>query len=72
MSVDPIPMSASKPISSPLINPHPASAANADKLGEATPVEIQNIEATGGWDAYEVWRRFIKDARAKRLPRDPN
>jgi hypothetical protein len=65
-------MSAPKPISSQLISTHPVSAANADELVEATPVEIQNIEATGGWDAYEVWRRFIKDARAKRLDRNSN
>jgi hypothetical protein len=70
MSGDPM-SSATKPKTNPLIN-SPVSAANADKLGETTSVEIKSIEATGGWDAYEVWRRFIKDARAKRLHGDPN
>lgn len=53
-----------------------ASAANADQLGNAiarsapeigidTVIE-PNIESTGGWDAYEVWRRLIKDARDRR------
>jgi hypothetical protein len=52
------------------------SAANADQLGEAMAItgpEIgidtviePTIESTGGWDAYEVWRRLIKDARDRR------
>jgi hypothetical protein len=54
------------------------SAANADNLGDAmtaqshsdTHVVDPNIEATGGWDAYEVWRRFIKDARDRRKPQE--
>jgi hypothetical protein len=41
-------------------------AANADELGEAHPIDGRGIEATGAWDAYEVWRRFIKDARDRR------
>lgn len=69
---DPPVMSASNPITSQLISSHPVSAANADKLGEAAPAEIKGIEATGGWDAYEVWRRFIKDARARRHHQDQN
>ena len=60
------------------------SAANADELGEsiaaaAAPMEIgidtviePSIGTTGGWDAYEVWRRFIKDARDRRKLQDPN
>lgn len=60
------------------------SAANADELGEAlavstAPAEIgidtviqPSIETTGGWDAYEVWRRFIKDARDRRKHQDSN
>lgn len=31
-----------------------------------------NIESTGGWDAYEVWRRLIKDARDRRKQQDSN
>lgn len=59
-----------------------ASAANADKLGDAialTAPEIgidtviePSIESTGGWDAYEVWRRLIKDARDRRKQQDSN
>jgi hypothetical protein len=50
-------------------------AANADQLGEleqaASRVQIQDtVDVTStasGWDSYEVWRRFIKDARDRRL-----
>ena len=60
-----------------------AAAANADQLGEAiamavpevgidTTVVQPNIESTGGWDAYEVWRRLIKDARDRRKHPDAN
>jgi hypothetical protein len=62
--------SASKPITG-----HPmdaAAAANADQLGEPRPSQAQSIETSGGWDAYEVWRRFIKDARARRERQEPN
>lgn len=45
-----------------------ASAANADRLDEARSRE-QGIEGTGAWDAYDVWRRFIKDARDQRKGR---
>jgi hypothetical protein len=38
-------------------------AANADELGEARP---KDRDATGAWDAYDVWRRLIKDARDRR------
>lgn len=75
--------SSSKPVVSQLISG--GSAANADEVGEAikatAPVDdigidtvIQpNIGSTGGWDAYEVWRRFIKDARDhRRKHQDPN
>jgi hypothetical protein len=59
------------------------SAANADQLGNSiamTAPEVgidtviePNIESTGGWDAYEVWRRLIKDARDRRKhPQDSN
>jgi hypothetical protein len=55
-----------------------AAAANADRLEQVpmtTPqpgidtVVEPTIESRGGWDAYEVWRRFIKDARDRRKHR---
>jgi hypothetical protein len=58
------------------------AAANADQLGSAIALSVPeigldtviepNIESTGGWDAYEVWRRLIKDARARRKHPDSN
>lgn len=58
------------------------SAANADQLGDAIALTVPevgidtvvqpNMEATGGWDAYEVWRRLIKDARDRRKHPDSN
>ena len=62
--------SASTPVKNQLISA--GSAANADQLGEVRPVEAKGIEATGGWDSYEVWRRFIKDARDRRKHPDSN
>lgn len=74
--------SLTKPVVSQLISG--GSAANADELGEALAVSAQpadigidtviqpSIETTGGWDAYEVWRRFIKDARDRRKQQDSN
>jgi hypothetical protein len=72
-----------KPVVSQLISG--GSAANADKLGEAvvakdsadigidTMIESAGIGGnSGGWDAYEVWRRFIKDARDRRKQQDTN
>jgi hypothetical protein len=57
-----------------------ASAANADRLADAMALTVpalgidtvvqSNIESTGGWDAYEVWRRLIKDARDRRRLQD--
>jgi hypothetical protein len=43
------------------------SAANADHVSEraAAPAAVRP-EVPAGWDAYEVWRRFIKDARDRR------
>ena len=42
-------------------------AANADQIddrfGQTT---VAATETSTGWDAYEVWRRFIKDARDRR------
>lgn len=58
--------SVSGVIPSPLIAA--AAAANADELGEArkAAAAVEPPAALGGWDAYEVWRRFIKDARERR------
>jgi hypothetical protein len=46
----------------------PGSAANADHVSErvAAPVVARADSVADGWDAYEVWRRFIKDARDRR------
>ena len=43
------------------------SAANADHVSErvAAPAAVRT-EPPAGWDAYEVWRRCIKDARDRR------
>ena len=73
--------SLNKPVVSQLISG--GSAANADQLGEniaaAAPMDIgidtviePSIGTTGGWDAYEVWRRFIKEARDRRKLQDSN
>lgn len=71
-----------KPVVSQLISG--GSAANADELGEAvaaaqaaadigidTMIE-PSMGSAGGWDSYEVWRRFIKDARDRRKQQDTN
>ena len=43
------------------------SAANADHLGErSVGPAAGHPEPHSGWDAYEVWRRFIKEARDAR------
>ena len=43
------------------------AAANADQLGERNAVPAPALTDTNaGWDSYEVWRRFIKDARDRR------
>jgi hypothetical protein len=45
----------------------PGAAANADHVGERAVAPVAaRAESSGGWDAYEVWRRFIKDARDRR------
>ena len=50
-----------------------APAANADRLGEGEAAPVRTTETATGWDAYEVWRRFIKEARERRehASRDP-
>ena len=71
----------SKPVVSQLISG--GSAANADQLGDAAAAASEaevgidtviepSIGSAGGWDAYEVWRRFIKDARDRRKQQGPN
>ena len=63
--------SASQPRTSQLLGA--GSAANADKLADGAPVASTGLESTGGWDAYDVWRRFIKEARERRkLSREAN
>jgi hypothetical protein len=43
------------------------SAANADHVSErAAAPAVARPESPAGWDAYEVWRRCIKDARDRR------
>jgi hypothetical protein len=43
------------------------SAANADDVGERRDAPAPALSDTSaGWDSYEVWRRFIKDARDRR------
>jgi hypothetical protein len=45
----------------------PGSAANADHVSErAAAPAVARPESAAGWDAYEVWRRCIKDARDRR------
>lgn len=49
-----------------------AAAANDDRLGELSNDPGPGVpaadlsETASGWDSYEVWRRFIKDARDRR------
>ena len=48
------------------------SAANDDRM-EDLVAHDRGIEGTGAWDAYDVWRRFIKEARDRRkAPAEPN
>jgi hypothetical protein len=48
----------------------PSSAANADHVGERAVTATVRTEAPAGWDAYDVWRRLIKDARDRRQHQD--
>lgn len=44
-------------------------AANDDQIGEGfgqTTVAATETMTSTGWDAYDVWRRFIKEARDRR------
>jgi hypothetical protein len=46
------------------------TAANDDHVGQAGALNHLRANSssaeTGGWDAYEVWRRLIKEARDRR------
>jgi hypothetical protein len=48
----------------------PIPAANADRIGaDAMEQTLVQPESTStGWDSYQVWRRFIKEARDRRRP----
>ncbi|MFO7303951.1 MAG: hypothetical protein C0P74_000415 [Gammaproteobacteria bacterium] len=58
--------SATRPIHLPLLET--GAATNADELGRVpTPSsETSKIAGPRAWDAYEVWRRLIKEARDRR------
>ena len=45
-------------------------AANADRLSDQ-PAPAALTETASGWDSYDVWRRFIKDARNRRRSDQP-
>jgi hypothetical protein len=62
-----IPEEISKRLAASLVAVVPA--ANADHLAEQRQ-EPTLSDTASGWDSYEVWRRFIKDARNRRHP-DP-
>lgn len=50
----------------------PDQAANSDHMGNHVGERIVVTPVSGtaqGWDAYDVWRRFIKDARDRRAGR---
>lgn len=59
-----IPEEVSNRLATQLVEVVPA--ANADHLAEAHRAPAVTDTASG-WDSYEVWQRFIKDARARRL-----
>jgi hypothetical protein len=43
----------------------PELAANEDHVGDR--IVVTPVAGSGqGWDAYDVWRRLIKDARDRR------
>jgi hypothetical protein len=45
-------------------------AANADHLSDQ-PAAAALTATSSGWDSYDVWRRFIKDARDRRRADQP-
>ncbi|AMN45643.1 hypothetical protein ACG33_00685 [Steroidobacter denitrificans] len=49
----------------------PEAARGHCAASQQTPAAAEdeaNFVQTGGWSAYEVWFRFIKEAREKRRP----
>jgi hypothetical protein len=53
----------------------PDQAANSDHLGDhaAERMVVTPVSGSGqGWDAYDAWRRLIKDARDRREGRAPS
>jgi hypothetical protein len=42
-----------------------SAAANADRMGDLAPRSAA-YDTKSGWDSYEVWHRFIKEARDRR------
>jgi hypothetical protein len=42
------------------------TAANDDHVSAAAAQQAVQAGVTGGWNAYDVWRRLIKDARDRR------
>jgi len=77
LSGEPLPSdlmtSATKPIKRPLLEA--GLAANADEIDETSTestVETKAFESTGAWDSYDVWRRFIKEARDRRKGQERN
>jgi hypothetical protein len=53
---------AAKPLNSLVSN----AAANDDHLPVVNRSGRDAAEVTGGWDAHDVWRRLIKEARDRR------
>ena len=51
-----------------IINSLNGSAANDDHLSALATHAATTV--AGGWDAHDVWRRLIKDARARRQNSD--
>lgn len=44
-------------------------AANDDLLA-SDPIVKRDTSSTGGWNAHDVWRRLIKEARDRRTARE--
>lgn len=42
------------------------TAANDDHVSATSVQQAAQAGATGGWNAYDVWRRLIKEARDRR------
>ena len=46
------------------------SVAANDDLLPSDPVAKRDTSTTGGWNAHDVWRRLIKEARDRRAARE--